>query len=98
MLLYLNQICFKNDNMNIYHLAFGVNQKFCHIFSTIQIAQHIFFRTNPYFQGIQKAGAENPRIFHSCFLLIFVSDVQSTSDIASGRIAEMCKRNISRFA
>ena len=31
-----------------------------------------FFPQILYFQGMQKAGAENPQIFHSCFLLIFI--------------------------
>ena len=64
MQFYLNQICLKNNSMNIYHFPLTVNHKFFRISSTIQIAQHAFFPTNPLFSRHAKN--------HSCFLLIFV--------------------------
>ena len=73
MQFYLNQICLKNNSMNIYHFPLTVNHKFFRISSTIQIAQHAFFSHKSFiFKTCKKTGAENLRIFHSCFLLIFV--------------------------
>ena len=82
MQFYLNQICLKNDSMNIYHFPLTVNHKFFCISYTIQIAQHAFFPTNPLFSR-QKAGAENPQIFHSRFLLIFMQFYNYSSSVVS---------------
>ena len=55
MQFYLNQICLKNDSMNIYHFPLTVNHKFFCISYTIQIAQHAFFPTNPLFSRHAKS-------------------------------------------
>ena len=42
-----------------------------------------FFPQILYFQGMQKAGAENPQIFHSRFLLIFMQFYNYSSSVVS---------------